>query len=285
MRWLNTIDAIVQKLRITWRLRKLEVTQTGTDEGMPFVELKNGLRFFGLPPGKKDLKYHRILFAKTRTKIPFESYKVAMDIVIRYEEGSLKIGGPKKERFYQASAGDTVVEMGAYMGFYTLYLAQKTGESGRVIAIEPMEDNLKFLRKNIAFNGFDNVEIIDKGVWKKNDTLSFTRNMKDKQSASLVLNEGVKEEFNIEVRSLDHIMEQCTVKHVDFMIIQLNGTELEALEGLELLNPDHLAIAARYRVSEYNPVQSIVKLLKDRGYRVTIRSHKYIFGNGTNIQE
>lgn len=281
MRWINTTYGIVQKIRITWQLRKLDVSQTGIDEGIPFIELTNHIRFFGLQSGKKDRKYHRILPRKTRKVIPFECYKVAMDIVIRYVEGGLKLGGPKKECYYQVKEGDMVAEMGAYMGYYTLYLAQKVGKQGRVIAIEPMEDNLKFLQKNIEYNGFNNVDIIEKGVWNKNETLSFLRNIGDTQSASLALNEGVKEEFFIEAQTLDSIFEQCEVKHVNFMIIQLNGTEPEALEGLEMFRPDHLAIAARYKVSDRDPVQLITNLLKKRGYEVYVRSRKYIYGNGT----
>lgn len=278
MRKLNIAFVILQKLRVTWRLRKLEVASVGMEKDVPFVELANGLRFFGLAPGKKDKKYHRILPRSTRQKIPFTHYHVALDIMIRYVEGGLKLGGPRKERYYGVRPGDVVAEMGAYMGYYTLYLAQQVGSKGRVIAIEPMEDNLKYLRMNIKYNGFEQVEIVNKGVWKTNDTLSFTRNAGDTQSASLKLQDGREEEFTMEVRTLDHILENCRVSNVDYMVIQLNGVELEALEGLQNLRPDHLAIAARYRVERIDPVSAIKELLQKRGYRVKIRSRKYIYG-------
>ena len=281
MHLLKTSYGIIQKIRITWQLRKLEVAQTGIDEGVPFVELTNHLRFFGLQSGKKDRKYYGILPRNTQKMIPFECYKVATDIVIRYMEGGLKLGGPKKEHFYKVREGDVVAEMGAYMGYFTLYLAQKVGKNGRIIAIEPMKDNLRFLQKNIAFNGFDNVEIIDKGVWNKNETISFLRSPEDTQSASIGLKEGTKEEFTIEAKRLDSILEQCKAEHVNFMIIQLNGAEPEALEGLETFRPDHLAIAARYKVSDRNPVQHITNLLKAREYKILVRSRKYIYGDGT----
>lgn len=278
MRKLNIAFVILQKLRVTWRLRKLEIATVGMVKDVPFVELSNGLRFFGIAPGPKDKKYHRILPRNTRQKIPFTHYKVALDIMIRYVEGGLKLGGPKKERYYQVCPGDVVAEMGAYMGYYTLYLAQQVGSGGRVIAIEPMEDNLKYLRMNVEYNGLKQVEIIDKGVWKANDTLSFTRTIGDTQSASLKLKNGRKEDFTMEVRTLDHILGNCGITKVDYMVIQLNGVELEALEGLQNLNPGQLAIAARYRVEQKDPVRAIWELLQNRGYRVRIKSRKYIYG-------
>ncbi len=275
---LNVAYGILQKIRVTWRLRKLDISSTGFEKDIPFVELADGLRFYGLRTGKKDRKYHALLSGPIRKRIPFTHYKVAMDIVIRYIEGGLMLGGPKKEMFYQVKAGDVAVEMGAYMGYYTLYLAQKVGKEGRVIAIEPMEDNLKLLKRNIDYNGFAQVEIVERGVWKSNDTLAFFRNKSDTQSASLKLETGEKEELSVEVRTLDHILSQCKVEQADFMVIQMNGVEPEALEGLNIVVPSNLAIAARYRVDGRDPVRIIKERLIERGYRVMVRSRKFIYG-------
>ncbi len=54
------------------------------------------------------------------------------------------------ERHYQLQLGDTVLELGAHIGFFTELAARKVGPSGRVIAFEPHSDNFKILRERVG---------------------------------------------------------------------------------------------------------------------------------------
>ena len=248
-------------------------------EGIPYLELKDGLRFYGLRPSQKDKKYYKLASSKVKKILPFEHYKVALDILIRFIEGGLKMGGPGKEMFYKVKPGDIVAEMGSYMGYYTMYLASKVGKKGRVIAIEPMPDNLSYLKKNIEYNGLTNVTIVEKGVWNKNEMQTFYQVGHDTQSASLILDGEEKKKFQIEVNSLDTILENCKADYVDLMLIQLNGIEPEALEGLQKLKPQHLAVAARYKSGEDKPVPRISKILAQRGYESRVIKEDYIYAS------
>lgn len=55
--------------------------------------------------------------------------------------------------------GDTVLDVGANIGYNTVYLSRAVGPSGRVIAIEPAHDNLEVLRQQLAANGLSNVTV------------------------------------------------------------------------------------------------------------------------------
>lgn len=55
--------------------------------------------------------------------------------------------------------GDTVLDIGANVGFFTLIAAQAVGPAGRVVAFEPIESNAAALRRNLALNGFDWVDV------------------------------------------------------------------------------------------------------------------------------
>lgn len=48
--------------------------------------------------------------------------------------------------------GDVVFDVGANAGYYTLLLAGRTGEQGRVHAFEPAPDTLTRLQRNLALN-------------------------------------------------------------------------------------------------------------------------------------
>jgi FkbM family methyltransferase len=54
----------------------------------------------------------------------------------------------------QVREGDTVAEVGASIGIYTLALARRVGEHGRVFAFEPDPDSAAELEANVAINGW-----------------------------------------------------------------------------------------------------------------------------------
>ncbi len=57
--------------------------------------------------------------------------------------------------------GDVVVDIGANLGFFTLLLASLVGATGRVIAFEPLSQNVELLRRSIKENRFqDRVMLI-----------------------------------------------------------------------------------------------------------------------------
>lgn len=60
--------------------------------------------------------------------------------------------------------GDTVLDIGAHIGYYTLMAARRVGVRGKVYAFEPDKDNLALLAKNIKINGYKNVVVVDKAV-------------------------------------------------------------------------------------------------------------------------
>ncbi len=47
-----------------------------------------------------------------------------------------------------------VLDAGAYLGFYTVLAAQRVGEEGLIVAVEPLEINRRVLEENVAINGF-----------------------------------------------------------------------------------------------------------------------------------
>src|SRR5205814_10617535 len=55
--------------------------------------------------------------------------------------------------------GATVIDVGANIGYNTVYAAGLTGANGRVIAVEPASDNIRVLRENLGANPIENVTV------------------------------------------------------------------------------------------------------------------------------
>jgi FkbM family methyltransferase len=50
--------------------------------------------------------------------------------------------------------GDTAIDVGAHIGFFTMHMAARVGEAGRVYAFEPFAPNAELLERSIAENRF-----------------------------------------------------------------------------------------------------------------------------------
>ena len=57
-------------------------------------------------------------------------------------------------------AGDSVIDCGAHIGYFTTIFARRVGPTGAVLAFEPEHRNRRLLEENIARNGYGNVTVI-----------------------------------------------------------------------------------------------------------------------------
>lgn len=60
--------------------------------------------------------------------------------------------------------GDTFVDVGAHIGWFSTLAAARVGSTGTVIAIEPYPENAARLKNNITLNGFKKVRIVEKAL-------------------------------------------------------------------------------------------------------------------------
>ena len=60
------------------------------------------------------------------------------------------------------NSGQTVLEVGCGTGFFTLAAAEMIGESGKLIAMEPLSDYARRVRKKIQDTGLNKVEVLQR---------------------------------------------------------------------------------------------------------------------------
>lgn len=132
---------------------------------------------------------------------------------------------------YSPKPGDTIVDVGAFPGAFTIYAAKKVGNSGQVIAVEPHPDNFSKLKKNINMNGLENVTLVNRAAWNRSEEV-------DMYSSSLTANlynrfQDTDEAVSVPAQRLDDILADANVDRVDYINTDIKGAEIEALQGLE----------------------------------------------------
>lgn len=68
----------------------------------------------------------------------------------------------------------TVVDAGTHIGQFTVYMAQRVGPQGRVLAFEPSPREVERLKRNVAINRFDNVSIYPFPLSDRSETVRLT---------------------------------------------------------------------------------------------------------------
>jgi len=139
------------------------------------------------------------------------------------------------------SAGDLVVDVGANIGIYTMFLSRFVGDFGKVISIEPISTTFNFLVNNIHQLELNNV--IPYNIAAGNDEKVYTMTIPVGNSgenfyrAKVIDNKTIDENLKtkkIKVRSnrLDNLLVK-DIDKISFIKIDVEGFEYYVLKGSE----------------------------------------------------
>jgi FkbM family methyltransferase len=130
--------------------------------------------------------------------------------------------------------GDTVFDIGAHFGYYTLLASKQVGPEGRVVAFEPQPRNAHFLRRHLDLNGCENVVVEEMAISDSTGTVRFER------EGSATGHLAARGELEVRTINLDSYVAE-TGDHPDVMKIDVEGAEALLLTGgqatLEELRP------------------------------------------------
>jgi FkbM family methyltransferase len=130
--------------------------------------------------------------------------------------------------------GDIFMDVGAYIGRYTIPIGKKVGSRGRVIAFEPNQSSAEILDRNIALNNLSNVTVFRKPVGGNKKEVIYR--ISDRPMFSGIgLRLNPKFVFNSEMKmhsvALDEVVFGLGIERIDWLKIDVEGFEVEVLNG------------------------------------------------------
>jgi FkbM family methyltransferase len=126
--------------------------------------------------------------------------------------------------------GDIVLDTGANLGIYTR-VALQAGAS-KVIAIEPVPENLECLRRNFPREiEAGTVVIYPKGVWDKDDVLPILVHATTGAADSFVMGRTGGEIKGLPLTTVDKMVAELGLPRVDYIKMDIEGAERKALAG------------------------------------------------------
>jgi FkbM family methyltransferase len=128
------------------------------------------------------------------------------------------------DRFLMGRKDITLLDIGANIGLFSMYAYPMCKT---IHAIEPCKEHCDTIKKNMDYNGIKNVNIHQIAIANKNGEM--TLHHSDNKTAHNLLVGGDGEV--VKTKTLDVFFEENKIKHVDFIKLDIEGSEFEVLGG------------------------------------------------------
>jgi FkbM family methyltransferase len=161
-------------------------------------------------------------------------------------------------------AGDIVIDAGGCWGDTALYFARAAAQ---VFCFECIPSNLKIIGENLALNASlgSKIRVVQKALWSKSGEKLVFQEMGPGSRAS---SDGTG--VHVETQSLDDFVAANALQRVDFIKMDIEGAEMDALIGAERTIRKYrpqLAISIYHDLSHFACIPNWIVGL-DLGYRL-----------------
>lgn len=195
------------------------------------------------------------------------------------------------QHFYKVKANDVVLDAGANCGHLSIFFSKLVGKGGIVYAFEPDKFNTERIEKNRQLNGdlFENIKIEELLLWNENKLVDFYE--AGTVGSSAIWIPDVDKCVQKEAIRIDDWVMRNNIKKLDFIKMDIEGAEIEALDGcvetIEKLKPN-FAIASYHIVDGEATYVKVEEFFKKRNYpykTVRFRKNEIITFAGPSLKE
>jgi len=198
----------------------------------------------------------------------FGGFKMILDLDLKGISRPLYGAGKREEVFMSIiektlKEGMACIDLGANIGYTTLFMLEKIGDDGFIYAVEPDSRNFDLLKTNIIKNNFENkCELIQAVISDKNDLMDFwiaeSSNISSVQKTPRSI-----EKISIKAYTLGGLLEGK--RFPNFIKMDVEGHEVKILEGgLDYFknNEGDINILMEVHPSYYNEENSLAQVLQ-----------------------
>jgi FkbM family methyltransferase len=176
---------------------------------------------------------------------------------------------------FASAPGQTVLDIGANVGFYTVRQAAAVGPTGRVFSFEPNPSSYRRLLENVTSNSLTWVTCLPFAASSESGAnVALYASDRGSSTASLFHDEmrTGSRSVNVETITLDDFVERFHVDRIDLLKLDAEGAEALAIEGgikRALLRTDRIVMEShrtRHRVR---------RLLEPLGFELVLTDDKH----------
>jgi FkbM family methyltransferase len=191
--------------------------------------------------------------------------------------------------------GQTVYDVGALEGVFTLFFARAVGDTGRVVSFEPNPANYAAIASNVQLNGFNHVQVRQLALGANHGTAELVFPRWDPGLGSLDSDIQVQLRQEVSTRAIQVSLDSID-NHVDsglpapqFVKIDAEGSELAILHGMRSTMGTHkpavfLEVHGSGRTRKRENAQWIVDFLTEQGYAIVhVESDSPIKSNSAHL--
>ncbi len=224
------------------------------------------------------LYYNDLDYLNLPIKLYFATAGIHVDFIIKQYE--LK----RSNVYIAAKAGDVVIDGGGCFGDTALYFAHLSAEIDAVHSFEFIPDNIEVWKKNIQLNPKLGpfISLVKSPLWSSSDVDLYFKANGPGSTVSFESFDGY--DGIAKTVTIDDYVRQRELKKVDFIKLDIEGAELNALKGatdtLRNFRPK-LAVALYHSPEDFNSIPKFIKEL-ELGYRFYL-SHATIHAEETML--
>jgi FkbM family methyltransferase len=173
-------------------------------------------------------------------------------------------------RHYRPTEGNFVVDCGAWKGHFTILISRLVGSEGRVVSLEPQPVMYSHIINRVHRLKLENVIVVNCGLH------SFDTSVVTPRSRSSAFRTYSSQERSnsidsqtVQLRTLDNIIKEVRIPRVDFIKMDIEGSEIEAIDGMHNTlkgNNVRLAIATYHMREGKRTAETVENKLKSLGY-------------------
>ena len=182
-----------------------------------------------------------------------------------YEAGTLSV----LKNFL--SKGDVFLDVGANIGFISLFVAKIVGELGSVYSVEPHPEIYKILTQNISLNHMRNILSLNCALGNNiGEAKIYDGRDKIRGSASLIPPStnpselGKKSGHMVTITTVDKLIKTGAIGCPRIMKIDVEGMELKVLEGSRTLlsSPEAPILCVEFSDLQSNKYEDLLRMYK-----------------------